>query len=743
MGLRSASVIINTIDRADSLQKLLETLQYQWADDPFEVVVVTGPCKDHTLEMLETWQGRIKHLQCAEANLSMSRNIGIGAAAGEVVAFIDDDALPEPRWLAELLEPFSNPEVVATGGYVWDHTGANLQCRFNRSDRLGRSSFHADAPLDELCFPGAEQFPYVPGGNGAWRREQLCNVGAFDENYEYYLDEVDVAVRAIDAGWRLAQIPGAAIHHKFMSSSVRSNTRVLTNRYPVLKNKILFGFFNGRSHCSLDEIVEEAALFAAEHRSDAINHIDHARLGPGMLEAFDRDAERALVDGLEVGLAGARKLGSDTRDLDHPPGFLDFPLMPVEEDRRRYVFVSQAIPPDPIGGIGRYMLDTARGLAARGHDVRLITDGVSHDTIDLEEGVWIHRLVKPGATRTTPPRGLETIPERIWANAVRVDEEVERLHDEYPVDAVYAAVWDTEALAVQQRTDIPVVVALVTSLGLALESNPTWAQGEGFMRDFAEPMLRVERAYLSGADRFHAISQTIATEIQRNSGVAMDPDRLVTAGLGSKDPRDSGASSLSRADDGEVVNLLFVGRFEKRKGIDLLLEALAKLLPVHEHLHATLVGKSDLVGPGNGTWVDWFETEFPGGDWRARLTIAGEVSDERLGELYRDADLFVAPSRFESFGLIYVEAMSHGLPLVALAEGAATEVADVTSAMLVPESAKSLAEAIERLVLDPKLRASMGEAGRSRYENLFTEEVMVDRIGKLLAEVTTSDSVSP
>jgi glycosyltransferase involved in cell wall biosynthesis/GT2 family glycosyltransferase len=725
-----ASVVVNTLDRADSLELLLRSLELQWHPEEFEVVVVTGPCTDHTDEVVERWGPRIKHRTCDEANLSLSRNIGIQAASGDVIVFVDDDAVPEPRWLSELLAPLeADPEVVASGGYVWDHTGYDLQCRFNRCDRLGRASFHSPHPLDGLCLPGAIEFPYVPGGNGAWRRGQLLDIGGFDENFEYYLDEVDVAVRAVDAGWKLAQVPGAAIHHKFLPSSLRAEGRVLRHRYSVLKNKALFGLFNGRAHHTLEEILGEAAKFTVDHRADVEQHVASGNLPAEALDDFDADAEAALTTALDVGLRKGRRLGWPGRGPDDGSAWVGFPVLRPDGGHRRYAFVSQAIPPDPVGGIGRYMMDVARGLGEQGHEVRVITDGVAHDTIDLENRVWVHRVVKPPVVGEVPPPEVGPVPARIWANAVRVRQEVERMLSEHSLDAVYSAVWDTEALAVEGTLPVPVVVALVTSLALAMESDPTWAREPGFIEDFVKPMREVERRFIEHADLVHAISGTILEAVERSSGISIEADRVRVSPLGVDDLLAGAARPEPRP---EVTSILFVGRFEKRKGIDLLLAALAEVMPDRPDLHATLIGKSDLPGPDGQTWVQWMDSSLPNGEWRNRVHILGEVPDDELRAAYATADLFVAPSRFESFGLIYVEAMACSLPVIALAGGAAPEVIGEECGLLVAEDHHALAGAIAQLAADPGLRARMGEAGRARFEEHFTVEQMVEGVREIL-----------
>ncbi|MEM6356394.1 MAG: glycosyltransferase family A protein [Pseudomonadota bacterium] len=96
----SVSVVVNTFNRATHLEHTLRALTA--LDYPrFEIVVVNGPSTDDTAERLRSWRDRAKLTDCPEPNLAMSRNAGIAAAAGDVVAFIDaegedtPDATPE------------------------------------------------------------------------------------------------------------------------------------------------------------------------------------------------------------------------------------------------------------------------------------------------------------------------------------------------------------------------------------------------------------------------------------------------------------------------------------------------------------------------------------------------------------------------------------------------------------------------------------------------------------------------
>src|SRR4051812_13033994 len=115
------SVVICTYNRAAGLRQTLKALRYQTHRD-FEVVVVAGPSTDDTASVLAEFDGAIRTASCPVRNASRSRNLGIAATAGEVVAFIDDDAIPEPAWLADLVAAYDDDRVAGAGGLVYDPT---------------------------------------------------------------------------------------------------------------------------------------------------------------------------------------------------------------------------------------------------------------------------------------------------------------------------------------------------------------------------------------------------------------------------------------------------------------------------------------------------------------------------------------------------------------------------------------------------------------------------------------------
>ena len=138
--------------------------------------------------------------------------------------------------------------------------------------------------------------------------------------------------------------------------------------------------------------------------------------------------------------------------------------------------------------------------------------------------------------------------------------------------------------------------------------------------------------------------------------------------------------------------------------------------------------RATLVVAGDGDDRERLEAKARALELGDRVRFLGRVSDADLAALYRGCTLFAMPSAGEGFGLVFLEAMREGKPVIA-GEGAAREVVEdgVTGIVVDPASPDALLAALRRLFAEPETRARMGEAGRARLAARFTAERFRDR----------------
>ena len=200
------------------------------------------------------------------------------------------------------------------------------------------------------------------------------------------------------------------------------------------------------------------------------------------------------------------------------------------------------------------------------------------------------------------------------------------------------------------------------------------------------------------------------------------------------------AALLERVGEG---GLLIVGRMmasEVYKGHDELLEAMPRVLELARH--ADRHPRVRLVVTGDGDDRPRLEAKAAALGLGEAVTFTGFVSEGTLAELYRRCAAFVMPSRGEGFGLVYLEAMKAGKPCVAARGSAAEEVVvDGETGLLVdPGDREAMATALGRLFAEPELAGRMGEAGRRREREAFSEARFRERVEPLLERLISLDA---
>ena len=194
------SIVVCAYNAAATLEECLtgcDRLDYP----DFEVVVVDDGSTDGTAEIARRHRARL--VQTENQGLSSARNTGATAASGEIVAYLDSDAYPDPQWLRYLAREFASSDVAGAGGPNLPPPGSGL---------IAQSVAQAPGGPVHVMVTDREA-EHLPGCNLAFRKSALSAVGGFDPQFRAAGDDVDVCWRVQMMGGRLAFSPSALVWH--------------------------------------------------------------------------------------------------------------------------------------------------------------------------------------------------------------------------------------------------------------------------------------------------------------------------------------------------------------------------------------------------------------------------------------------------------------------------------------------------------------------------------------------------
>ncbi len=281
-------------------------------------------------------------------------------------------------------------------------------------------------------------------------------------------------------------------------------------------------------------------------------------------------------------------------------------------------------------------------------------------------------------------------------------------------DVVHAHTWYTFFAGHLARLlyEIPLVVTVHS-----LEPKRPW-KAEQLGRGYALSAW-MEKTGIESANRVIAVSGEMRRDILALYDV--DPQKVVVVhnGIDLAKYRPSHAVDVRKRYGIEGPFVLFVGRVSRQKGISVLLKAARSF---DERVRLVMAASS----PDTKELQEELEEQAR---TNPRLIWINEMlPEDHLISLYTEADLFVCPSVYEPFGIINLEAMACGTPVVASAVGGIPEVVvdGETGVLVQPEEPEALADAINRLMADPERRRRYAEAGRRRVEERFSWRRIAD-----------------
>lgn len=387
------------------------------------------------------------------------------------------------------------------------------------------------------------------------------------------------------------------------------------------------------------------------------------------------------------------------------------------------------------GGMNVYIRELSRHLGARGMAVDVFTrrqvPGVD-EVVQFGPNARVIHL-DAGPTKSLDKyRVLEYLPQFIdnLGRFVR--------RDDRGYDLIHSHYWlsGPVAMSLAREWDVPLVTMFHT---LGRVKNTVSRNGHEMEHS---ARIDIEQATMdasnmivaaSPADLEHMLSYYEATE----SRIRVIPEGVDTSVF----HPDRGPVAHPAAGVEREKRLLFVGRIQRLKGIDLLLKAFAILLSSwHDGLppSLTVVGGVSAAGAADPETVERARLQRLASDLgvEGRVTFHDAVPHNQLPYYYSAADVVAVPSTYESFGLVALEAMASGTPVVASRVGGLQwTVRDGETGFLVsPRSPQHFASALSRILRDDSLRARMSKAAVRTAEE-FSWDVVASRVASVYSDL--------
>jgi glycosyltransferase involved in cell wall biosynthesis len=369
----------------------------------------------------------------------------------------------------------------------------------------------------------------------------------------------------------------------------------------------------------------------------------------------------------------------------------------------RVCLLSKMYPP-VVGGSGMYAYEIATALGERGHDVDVYTQSKpdAESSFETHENVSVYTL-------TRARRYLVTFETLYYSIRARLGVDL----DEY--DVIHGTLMPASTVALADRLTLETPVVL-TSHSFALSevvAHSPEKPADYLLKYAFHPMnVVLDNVAARGADRVIAISEEMREQLVTRYGL---PEAAVTRIAHGVDtdrfrPRPDGHDAVSRG----PLTLLFVGRLVSRKGADLAIEAVAATDRDDVELLVAGTGRleSDLKGLARTLGVE------------DRVRFLGYVPDEALPGLYSAADATLFTSNYEGFGLVFMESLAAGTPVIGTPVGGIPDVVEHgTGGFISRRDPAAMAAHIETLRTDPDRRAEMSRAARAAVEDRSWSDV--------------------
>ncbi|WP_455392251.1 glycosyltransferase family 4 protein [[Eubacterium] cellulosolvens] len=368
--------------------------------------------------------------------------------------------------------------------------------------------------------------------------------------------------------------------------------------------------------------------------------------------------------------------------------------------------IGRSIPPFDRGGIQTHIAELSKALSVKGVEthVFIVGKGSKKPGNELKrKNLYVHPI------RCVP------LPRLTFGEYMSYSLNCARHIKKYNLDLVHGHSMYSFGYALTKK--LPYIATLHGTQYNEFKNSLLYgASPNHIITDFSSMLM--ERYSGKRADRVIVVSHENRRDVISQYGIP--EEKIITIPNGVTVSRFQPSTCNSKT-------IIFVGRLHERKGIDKLLESFSKVLDVEPEAVLKIVGSGE-----DESRLKQLATKLKLGS--KNLQFLGFVPEKDLPGIYSSSSVFVLPSYYEGFGIVLIEAMSAGLPLISVRTGGATEVIqEGKNGYLVDYD--NMHEALQKLLIDKSLRVQMGAASRKKVEKEYTWEKIASDVIKVYEEL--------
>ncbi|MEC0171590.1 glycosyltransferase family 4 protein [Paenibacillus graminis] len=387
------------------------------------------------------------------------------------------------------------------------------------------------------------------------------------------------------------------------------------------------------------------------------------------------------------------------------------------QSRASVLILSWEYPPVVIGGMAPHVYELSRHLACGPAEVHVITNSApGRPVLEVENGVYVHRVNSYENLTDFEDWVLEF-------NLAIVDYVASRLSGNVRLDLIHAHDWlvGYAALLLRQQLKLPLVTTVHAT---------EYGRNQGLFTPQQHMIHAIEHELVTSSDKVIVCSLHMQREVCAVHGVDESGTEIIPNGIDLRSMELIPAHSFRREhyaqDGGKIV--LFIGRLVKEKGVQVLLQSMHEVLREFPHCTCIIAGRGPMYA----------ELEASAAELGTSIRFTGFVDSQEKSYLLQIADVCVFPSLYEPFGIVALEAMGSGTPVIVSEAGGLTEIVEHgrTGLTSIPGDPEMLAGRILQLLRDPDEGSLFAEAARREVLLRYDWQPIADRTGEVYSTLS-------